>query len=267
MTRLTNALFLEFNRDIYRYDIEYIPIPDEERRCFNQFETYWKFWPKNIFLKLFLSRFLSCDKCIYLDGDTVCVSNIRRLWNTDLGEYCFGGTMYSGLLRYKEKIFNAGMLLFNLKKMGEVNFATEIEEILKEGQRNPKLRYLEEYALKDYSKKYGYCKMGDEFNMIVTNLPRTFHNENEQSTAFSSRISQLQLSQNALSDLAIIHYCWFPTKPWSCIQKYEAAGCPSYEDTKNNFWKTTWTPNPWAFIKWYEHYKKYREIENLSNLD
>ncbi|MDR2074792.1 MAG: hypothetical protein LBP31_01065, partial [Holosporales bacterium] len=39
MRRSTNALFLEFNRDIYRYDIEYIPIPDRERERINQFET------------------------------------------------------------------------------------------------------------------------------------------------------------------------------------------------------------------------------------
>jgi lipopolysaccharide biosynthesis glycosyltransferase len=173
MTRLTNVLFLLFNRDIYKYDIEYIPIPDRERRCFNQFKTAY-YWPKNIFLKLFLSRFLSCDKCIYLDGDTACVNDIRDMWNIDLGEYCFAGRMCKNDWVWA---VNAGGLLYNLWKMRKVGFADEIEEILKQKQKNPShLREtLEEHALYAYSEKHGHCVTGPEINMNTELLPYEFN--------------------------------------------------------------------------------------------
>ncbi|MDR2074943.1 MAG: hypothetical protein LBP31_01855 [Holosporales bacterium] len=250
MTRLTNVLFFKFNRDIYKYDIEYIPIPDRERERINQFETYWNLWPKNIFLKLFFSNFLSCDKCIYLDGDTACVSDIRRLWNIDLGKHCFGGTEYFELAnRYKEKIFNAGMLLFNLKRMREVGFATEIEEIFKEGQKNPKMRYLEEFALKDYSKKHGHYPINQEFNMgIEDNIPKRYTNENNDNLKIS-----------------LIHFCSY-FKPQKFIQKYEAAGCPNYKNLQHTFWKL-YKYSSWAFVQCYKYYKHYEEINDLAKLE
>jgi lipopolysaccharide biosynthesis glycosyltransferase len=243
MTRLTNVLFLLFNRDIYKYDIEYIPIPDRERERISKFKSYK--WPKSIFLKLFFSNFLSYDKCIYLDGDTACVNDIRRLWNINLGEYCFGGCIY----QWFNKILavNAGSLLYDLKKMRGVGFSDKIGEILRQKQKNSTnfVETLEEGALYAYSKKYGHCVIDQEFNTILNVTPRDIKTKHP----------------------TIIHYSGVSKPDANRVQQYEAAGCPSFEDTKNNFWETTWKHNPWSFWIWYEHYKKYREIENLANLD
>ncbi|MDR2074622.1 MAG: hypothetical protein LBP31_00140, partial [Holosporales bacterium] len=61
-----------------------------------------------------------------------------------------------------------------------------------------------------------------------------------------------------LNKLGIIHYYFWEDggqKPWNCIPQYKAAGCPSFESTENNFWKTTWKHNPWAFWIWHKYYK------------
>ncbi|MDR2075123.1 MAG: hypothetical protein LBP31_02780, partial [Holosporales bacterium] len=162
ITKSTNALFFKFNRDTYKYDIEYIPIPDEERRRINQFNSYW--WPKSIFLKLFLGNFLPYDKCLYLDGDTICVNNIKKLWNIDLEGHCFGACDHN--VRYGKLCYNAGLILMNLEKMRKVGFASMIEKLVVTGQkteRNLSLtfgRYVEETALIEYSLAHKHTNAG-----------------------------------------------------------------------------------------------------------
>jgi lipopolysaccharide biosynthesis glycosyltransferase len=270
MRRSTNALFLEFNRDIYRYDIEYIPIPDRERERINQFETACylsnsmfpklffsnspppettSYWPKNIFLKLFFSNFFSYERCIYLDGDTVCVNNIRRLWNIDLGEHCF-----AGLVRQSNSfwVINAGCLLYDLQKMKNVSFASEIEEILKQNQKNPShhTEALEEHALYAYSAKHGHYVIGPEFNMGKDVVPYEFNEVIEKDNKHPT----------------IVHYYGRP-KPPEIIKRYEKVNCPDYKNLQHPFWKSYWKYSPWAFWVWCKYYKKYCEIKDLTKLD
>ncbi|MDR2075056.1 MAG: hypothetical protein LBP31_02430, partial [Holosporales bacterium] len=130
MSKFLNAFFLAFNRNIYKYNIEYIPIPDIERERISKFNSYW--WPKSIFLKLSFSNFLPYKKCLYLDGDTICVSDIRELWIIDLEKYCFGACDHN--IRHGALFYNAGVILMNLEKMREVGFASEVEKLVITGQ-------------------------------------------------------------------------------------------------------------------------------------
>jgi lipopolysaccharide biosynthesis glycosyltransferase len=270
-TRSTNVLFFKFNRDIYKYDIEYIPIPDMERERINQFKTYWwpKFkWPKSIFLKLFFSNFLPYDKCIYLDGDTACVNDIRKLWSVNLGDKCFGACDHNK--RHGASCHNAGVILMNLEKMRSVSFASEVEELAITGQKTgrgipyPLTWYVEETALIEYSQKHtdtGALDLDFKHNVCVSALPMrgslydNFANRNLQE---SEKRKVDLFGSEFLSNPSIIHYYFWEktTKPWNCVQEYEAAGCPSFEITENNFWKTTWKHNPWAFWVWYKYYKE-----------
>ncbi|MDR2075103.1 MAG: hypothetical protein LBP31_02675 [Holosporales bacterium] len=250
-TRSTNALFLLFNRDTYKYDIEYIPIPDRERERINQFNSYN--WPKNVFLKLFVSNFLTYDRCIYLDGDTVCVNDIRELWNIDLKNACIGGCKEPFVSKINHPYYNGGVWLFDLKKMRAVDFANEIKTMTHKGQKRSKF-YTEEAGLRDYGKEHGIVSMDCRFNMPPLAIPNEFHpNASSHDWAFKNNNSSV-LTRESVINLTIMHYYYQP-KPWDCVQQYEAARCPSYESTENNFWKTTWKHNPWSFWVWYKYYK------------
>ncbi|MDR2075046.1 MAG: hypothetical protein LBP31_02380 [Holosporales bacterium] len=260
MSGFLKVLFFKFNRDIYKYDIEYIPIPDRERERISKFKSYK--WPKSIFLKLFFSDFLLHDKCLYIDGDTICIKDIRRLWNINLGEHCFGGTEYGNTFEQISSSYSGGLWLFDLSKMRGNNFVKKMEDILARRKLDLRGVFVEETALGQYIESHGVCEIGCEFNFPVSVMPKHFPKQITESektpTKRSSKIEKI------LRDLAIVHY---DVKPLDCIQKYEAAGCPNYENTNNNFWRTIWKYNPLSFCMWHEYYKKYYEIRNFANPD
>ena len=85
------------------------------------------------FCRLFLSEVLTdCEKCIYIDTDTLVLTDLTELYKRDMGEFCVSGVKDYGLqsrakinkkghsgfsLSEMESYINAGVLLVNLKKI------------------------------------------------------------------------------------------------------------------------------------------------------
>jgi lipopolysaccharide biosynthesis glycosyltransferase len=237
ISRFLNAFFFMFDRDTYKYDIKYIPIPDKERKLINKFDSYG--WNKNIFLKLFFSNFLPYDKCIYLDGDTACVNDIRRMWNIDLTNKCFGAAGYRSTSKVSDRI-NAGGLLFNLQYMRNVGFGNEIEKILENGKKDGS-RFTEEHALNKYSVLYPNRRfmLPHEFNVGVVTIPKRFSGQSKDS--FKN-----------LPEITIIHYYGSP-KPWKHWS--EALNWGNYR---------SWNYSRWALDKWCEYYRSLLNIKDLA---
>ncbi len=92
--------------------------------------------PISAYYRLILSKLLKdCDKCIYIDGDTVVLDNLFSLYSIDLADNYIGAVEAIGYYEDKEyhmnrlnieqedkfKYYNAGVLLMNLKQLREDN--------------------------------------------------------------------------------------------------------------------------------------------------
>ncbi|GHU18050.1 hypothetical protein FACS189472_05800 [Alphaproteobacteria bacterium] len=293
---MLNAFYGKYAKDKYKYDVRFFQIPCAQREQCSQYISYA--WPNTIFLKLFLSKVLPYNRCLYLDGDTLCVGDISDLWKVDLGTHCFGASEH--YYRFidaadpnRRKIYNAGVILMDLEKMRTYDFVNECNELVKANQKaghghdiqqrgdNEKW-YVEETAMHDYSDKHtdkGVLEFAMNFNMRAHHIPldfdgTSFSAANENGDVLVSldrnynKISgdTVEYMRTQLSQLVLIHYYyWEPykCKPWDLNRpwKYRKAGCPSYEgaEKENPFWKTEWKHNPWSFVQWYKHYKMFQD--------
>ncbi len=86
------------------------------------------------FLRLFADRIDALpDKVLYLDADTVCAKDISILMETDISDYEFAGCLdYYGKRFIAPNYINAGVLLFNLKKIKETGLFRKCLEMLKD---------------------------------------------------------------------------------------------------------------------------------------
>ena len=88
------------------------------------------------------------DKIIYLDTDTVVNSDINQLWNVDVENYEFACVKdlynWASPSRWKIKnYFNAGVLLFNMKRCRETGLFEKARDLV----NNKKLMYVDQDAL------------------------------------------------------------------------------------------------------------------------
>ena len=84
------------------------------------------------------------DKLLYLDIDMMAGGDISLLYNTDITDYEYAAVKekYGSVLLYPDYI-NAGMLLFNMKKVKETNLLGKSRELL----RNKKLLFADQSAV------------------------------------------------------------------------------------------------------------------------
>ena len=73
------------------------------------------------------------DKLLYLDIGMMAASDIAELYNTDITDYEYAAVKekYGSKMLWSDYI-NAGMLLFNMKKVKETGLLTKARELLKE---------------------------------------------------------------------------------------------------------------------------------------
>jgi lipopolysaccharide biosynthesis glycosyltransferase len=82
------------------------------------------------YYRLLLPQLLDFDKVIYIDSDTIVLSDLVELYNHDLSDSLVAGVVDPGghtstifhLFKDKDPYLNAGLLLMNLKSMRELNF-------------------------------------------------------------------------------------------------------------------------------------------------
>jgi len=68
------------------------------------------------------------DKLIYLDGDVFVRRDLSALYNIPLDEYYCGAVLSIDMLFYPEKKFNAGVMVFDAKKMRDDNMSKRLAD-------------------------------------------------------------------------------------------------------------------------------------------
>lgn len=192
------------------YNIKYIYISKE---YFQNVDMTIQHITKPTYYRLLIPELLKLyDKCIYLDGDTICCNDIYELYKREIGDNYIAASM--GALLYFdtsniEKVldipsakhyFNAGVLLMSLEQMRKDN--------------------LVEYFLKESSKKYP-TQDQDVLNKCcygrVSLLPLKYNvyaNVFVEPTEIALQRFEMDEIEEAVSNPMIIHYPREYSKPW-----------------------------------------------------
>ncbi len=184
-------------KSIKNCNIIFVPINEDLFSIYKQIGTH-SYISLSTYYRLKLASLLSdVDKVLYLDCDVIVNSDISDLFNTCIEQYYAAGVMdtamtSSGWVPPLEKgnlYFNAGVLLFNLKKIRQDNIEQKFEE----------------YTQKEFE----HIRVGDQqiINVVCQgNIKQVESAWNVQSSNFINR-------SDYTSSPKIVHYVG-RQKPW-----------------------------------------------------
>ena len=76
------------------------------------------------YLRCYFTKFLNCDKILYIDADAIVVGDLKSLWETNLDKHIIAGVKEPGewskhlnIEGMDHKYINSGVLLMNLKEI------------------------------------------------------------------------------------------------------------------------------------------------------
>lgn len=190
------------------FDIEFLAVPEE---AFNDL-------PENVHLKkqtyyrLLMPELINEDKVLYLDSDVFVKKSLKSFYNTDITNHIiagvedisYGKTSGNKEMMYLHNInnyFNAGILLWNLKKFREENF---FEKCIEYANKYPeRLLYCDQDILNPVLEKY------IKYVEIINNFQyQPYYSKTEQ--------YYKKLKKNIVA----IHYV-SRQKPWDFLPKFK----------------------------------------------
>lgn len=104
---------------------------------FKNLKTTIDYISKETYYRYLLSDLIEEDKCLYLDADIIVNGNIKKFYETDISDYLCAGVkdLYIQRINYTPKIglknklyINAGVILFNLKKIRQEGYVQKLLE-------------------------------------------------------------------------------------------------------------------------------------------
>ena len=136
---------IENGLDINKFKIKMIKIDEEEVKNFPQ---YQKRYPKEIYFRLFATKYLpeNIDKILYLDSDTLVINKLDELYNMDFeGNFYIATTHVKKILRKINEVrlridddvpyINTGVLLINLKELRKIDVQKEVCEFVENNSK------------------------------------------------------------------------------------------------------------------------------------
>ena len=136
---------IESGLDLNKFNIKIIKIDEEEVKNFPQ---YQKRYPKEIYFRLFATKYLpeNIDKILYLDSDTLVINKLDELYNMDFEENFYIATTHvKKILRKINEVrlridddvpyINTGVLLINLKELRKIDVQKEVCEFVENNSK------------------------------------------------------------------------------------------------------------------------------------
>lgn len=196
-----------------QYSIEYIYISNQ---YFQVVDMKIQHITKPTYYRLLLPLLLSGDKCIYLDGDTICCDDIYKLYNVELGDNLIAavkGAMLWFDAGYLEEILdvpnaenyiNAGVLVMNLKLMRQCNLVERFIEFSQKG-----------YPCQDQDVLNKCCYSKIRLLPLQYNVYANVFIEPQELLMQRFSISEIE---DAITKPVIIHYPREYSKPWKNLR-------------------------------------------------
>lgn len=202
----------------YGRHIEYINFNKYEKRLKLNMDTYISI---SSYARLFIPEMLpiEIEKVIYIDCDTIINNSLKELWNDDIENYAVAGVKDFAFEKCKEKIgidskysyINAGVMVFNIKKMRESCIQDKFLDFIDtqngnvyhhdQGVINGVLKDLIKVIPPKYNAMTPIFTMNDKRIMEFYNFSEPLYTEKEYTEARMNPV--------------IIHYTpAFTTRPW-----------------------------------------------------
>ena len=175
-------------KDIYKnFSIEWLSFDVES--FLKDFKTCFHF-SKAMYGRIFIPILKkNLDKAIYLDVDTICLSDISKLYNENLDKYSLGAVWEDYMeekghnkehlqrlgISLGHKYFNSGVLLLDLKKWREL-FLTE-DILSKEPELKEKLMFPDQDLL-NFAFANNYKQLNERFNVTAPRARKHYENGN-----------------------------------------------------------------------------------------
>ncbi|MCR5786306.1 MAG: hypothetical protein K6G28_01210 [Acholeplasmatales bacterium] len=164
------------------------------------------------YLRLFIDKSIPVDKILYLDTDTIFNGNIDELYNLDISDYEYAGAHdYMGQFWISRNYINAGVLLFNLKKIRE----TRLFDVCIEALSRKKYTFNDQDVLNLFvEKKY-----------IISNIYNNQHKYTEETVIqhFSKTIRWIP------------YFRILNIKPWMVDDVHKIYKLHAYDDILNEY--------------------------------
>lgn len=167
------------------------------------------------YYRLYISRYLKEDRCLFIDGDMIIQKDLQEVYNTDFEDcYVIGVkdlgiqwnlSQYSGYAEYLEindmdSYVNAGFMIFNLKKIREDHLDEKMIQAIDTGYR---------YMDQDILNKFCYGKIK------TVSLRYDFFTEYYESIQGKSLRGYKEDLNDVWQNIAVYHYTGI-FKPWLC---------------------------------------------------
>lgn len=122
----------------YGRKIFFIPMPDIKKKYGLELTSIKKKWLFDSYSRLFLDTILPpMKRVLYLDGDTLILHSLKKLWEIDLGDNycaaaldCLGESYYDLFDIDNGKYCNSGVILFDLEKWKEKGIGNKVKEFV-----------------------------------------------------------------------------------------------------------------------------------------
>lgn len=164
------------------------------------------------YLRLFIDKSIDEDKILYLDTDTIFNGNIDDLYNMDLLDYEYAGAKdFLGKIFINRNYINAGVLLFNLKRIRETNLFNICLDALK----------IKKYTFNDQDVLNKFCQKKLFFDSKYNN---------------QYKYSKKTVIQHFSKSIRFLP--WFHTvnvKPWMVDQVHEIYKLHAYDDVLDEY--------------------------------
>ena len=170
-------------------------------------------FPKSIYFRYLFPEILSAeiDKILYLDCDTVVVSDLLSLWNIDISDKAIAAiedqnaddiTNRNRIEIFDGKYFNSGVLLMNLTYWRAYNCFAQLAHFILENPK--KCLYPDQDALNALFHEIFLC-LSFKYNFQLT-LIKPFESYKLNKSKWDDII-------DSFNNLVIVHYV-SPAKPW-----------------------------------------------------
>lgn len=200
-------LFIQLGNKFDNWELNFIKI----NNIFNNLPTNENL-PHSTYIRLiFSSLFKDYSKIIYLDGDTIILKDLYKMYNININQFYFVGQFSNGIkfekyFNYSTHYINAGVLLINLLQQRKDNAE---EKILKWAEKNKNFLTLKDQTIINYCfiDKIGllppeYGIFSDSFEFYI-----------ERTNNFTLGNYNYSEYKKAYNDPAIVHF-HTPNKPW-----------------------------------------------------
>lgn len=106
----------------------------------------YKKWTYMTLMRCVLSKYLpQLDRILWLDIDTVVQDNIDELWDLNIDEYYFAGSIEPEKCTSEKQYINAGVMMINLKKLRQDG----MDDILIKALNNKKYAFADQDCIND----------------------------------------------------------------------------------------------------------------------